>query len=220
MNTVIEFKQVSKKYNKEITAIENLTFAIDKGELVFLAGPSGAGKTTILKLISGITTSTSGNVIVHNINLNKINYNKRTLIRHHIGIIFQDHKILMDRSVFKNVCLPLEILGYAKKETDHRVAIALEKVGLEHKIHAHPIELSGGEQQRLCIARAIIHKPKIIIADEPTANLDKDNALKIIELLKSFHKAGTTIIISAHDEGILTDYGKRIIRINNGTFSK
>lgn len=216
---IIQFEQVCKKYDADITALDNLSFEIEKGELVFLAGPSGAGKSTILKLIAGIEIATFGNVIVNNINLGKISQNRRTFIRQHIGFVFQDHKILFDRNVSANVRLSLDITGqYTQKETEIRVIKALENVGLAHKAHALPEQLSGGEQQRLCIARAVVHQPKILLADEPTANLDRPNALKILELFKSFHKAGVTIVISAHDESILGDYGKRIIRLNQGQF--
>ena len=216
---IIKFEQVSKKYAGNILALNNLSFDIDKGELVFLAGHSGAGKSTILKLIAGISTATHGNVIVNNINLAKISQNQRTFIRQHIGFVFQDHKILFDRNVYDNVRLPLDISGeYTEKETHLRVLRALENVGLENKHQLAPEQLSGGEQQRLCIARAVVHQPKILLADEPTANLDKANALKILELFKAFHRAGVTIIISAHDESILGDYAKRIIRLNQGQF--
>ncbi|MCC2625207.1 MAG: ftsE [Burkholderiales bacterium] len=215
-NQMVVFEQVYKKYPGNITAVENLSFNIERGELVFLAGHSGAGKSTILKLIAGILTATDGLVMVNGIDLSKTKQNHRTFIRQHIGFIFQDHKILFDRSVFDNVRLALDVLGYGEKELKNRVTKAIASVGLEHKIHAMPEQLSGGEQQRLCIARAVVHRPKILIADEPTANLDRGNALRILELFKMFHKAGVTIIISAHDENILSDYGKRIIRINQG----
>ncbi|HMT01869.1 MAG TPA: ATP-binding cassette domain-containing protein [Burkholderiales bacterium] len=217
-NTMISFEQVYKKYPGKINALSNLSFEIEKGELVFFTGHSGAGKSTILKLAAGIETATSGKVIVNNINLSDTKQNHRTFIRQHIGFIFQDHKILFDRSVYNNVRLPLDILGYNEIEIKKRILLALESVGLGHKIHSPVQQLSGGEQQRLCIARAIVHKPKILIADEPTANLDRGNALKILELFKIFHKAGVTIIISAHDESILSDYGKRIIHLNQGQF--
>jgi cell division transport system ATP-binding protein len=215
-NQMVVFEQVYKKYPGNITAAQNLSFSIERGELVFLAGPSGAGKSTILKLIAGILTATEGLVMVNGIDLSQTNQNHRTFIRQHIGFIFQDHKILYDRNVFDNVRLSLDVLGYKEKELKNRVTKAIASVGLEHKMYAMPQELSGGEQQRLCIARAVVHRPKILIADEPTANLDRGNALRILELFKMFHKAGVTIIISAHDENILGDYGKRIIRINQG----
>jgi cell division transport system ATP-binding protein len=217
-NKIIVFDQVSKIYPGNIAAIQNISLNIERGELVFLAGHSGAGKTTILKLIAGIETSTTGSVMVNNFELSTTKINHRTFIRQHIGFIFQDHKILYDRNVYENVRLPLDILGYPENKIKERVLYALASVGLENKIYSQPQQLSGGEQQRLCIARAIIHQPKILLADEPTANLDRDNALRTLELFKTFHKAGVTIIISAHDESILNDYGKRIIRLNMGQF--
>lgn len=216
---IIVFEQASKIYPGNIAAINNLSFDIEKGELVFLAGHSGAGKSTILKLIAGIEVASSGNVIVAGTNLAKQSQNYRTFIRQHIGFVFQDHKILFDRDVYANVRLPLEIAGkHSQTEINNRVLNALESVGLEHKFRARPEQLSGGEQQRLCIARAIVHQPKILLADEPTANLDRANALKILELFKKFHRAGVTIVISAHDESILSDYGKRILHLSHGTF--
>jgi cell division transport system ATP-binding protein len=216
---IIVFEQVSKNYPGGIAAVNNLSFAVASRELVFLAGHSGAGKSTILKLIAGIQTPTSGKVLVNGIDLSQISQNQRTFIRQHIGLVFQDHKILFERSVVANVRLPLDINGsYREKEIKRRVAMALESVGLSHKALAQPEQLSGGEQQRLCIARAVVHQPKILLADEPTANLDRANALKILELFKTFHKSGVTIIISAHDETILSDYGKRIIYLNQGQF--
>lgn len=216
---IVEFRQVSKSYKGELKALDNLSFEIERGELVFLAGHSGSGKSTILKLIAGIETATSGSVIVNGIGLDSTSQNHRTFIRQHIGFIFQDHKILFDRSVFDNVRLPLDIMGYSDNVIRERVMNALGSVGLEQKYKLYPQQLSGGEQQRLCIARAVIHQPQILIADEPTANLDRDNALKILELFKSFHKASATVIISAHDETILSDYGKRIIHLTQGKFT-
>lgn len=216
--SIIIFEQVSKIYPGNITAIQNISLSVDRGELVFLAGHSGAGKSTILKLIAGIETASEGNVVVNGFELSTTKLNHRTFIRQHIGFIFQDHKILYDRDVFDNVRLPLDILGYPESVVNERVMSALKSVGLEHKTRVTPQQLSGGEQQRLCIARAVVHQPKILIADEPTANLDRDNALRILELFKTFHQAGVTIIISAHDESILNDYGKRIIRLSHGQF--
>lgn len=217
-NNIISFNQVSKVYPGNISAIENITLSIEKGELVFLAGNSGAGKSTILKLIAGIESATSGNVIVNGFDLTSTKVHHKTLIRRYIGFIYQDHKILFDRDVFENVRLPLDILGFPMDIIANRVKYALNEVGLGDKIFINPKQLSGGEQQRLCIARAIVHRPKILLADEPTANLDRNNALKILELFKMFHKGGVTIVISAHDESILSDYGKRVIRLSNGQF--
>lgn len=216
-NDVIIFNQVSKQYG-DYLAINNISLQIKTGELVFLAGSSGAGKSTLLKLIAGIELPTLGSIKINGLDMSKLNQQYRTYIRQNIGFVFQDHKILFDRSVFDNVRLPLDIVGYSEKQIKQRVTSTLEAVGLSDKLKQHPKALSGGEQQRLCIARAVVHQPKILIADEPTANLDRDNSLKILELFKTFHQSGLTILISAHDETILNDYGKRIIRINQGQF--
>lgn len=216
-NNIIIFDQVSKQYNNYL-AINNISLQIKSGELVFLAGSSGAGKSTLLQLIAGIELPTTGIIKINGLNLSDLNQQHRTYIRQNIGFVYQDHKILFDRCVFDNVRLPLDITGYSEKQIKTRVISTLEAVGLKDKVKSDPKTLSGGEQQRLCIARAVVHQPKILIADEPTANLDRDNSLKILELFKSFHQSGLTIIISAHDETILNDYGKRIIRINQGQF--
>jgi len=217
MSDIIKFRGVSKLY-AENRALDNISFNIEKGEMVFLAGHSGSGKSTLLKLISGLERSSFGDVEINKVNLSVSSHATRIKIRQHIGIVFQDHKILFDRSVYDNVRLPLDIMGDSDADIDSKVEGALSSVGLFHKKDANPQELSGGEQQRLCIARAIIHQPAIILADEPTANLDRDNAYNILELFKKIHKTGVTILISAHDESILADYGKRIIRLNNGRF--
>ncbi|MFH4354386.1 MAG: ATP-binding cassette domain-containing protein [Neisseriaceae bacterium] len=216
---MIRFEQVTKKYPGGQIAVDNVTFTIKAGEMIFIAGHSGAGKTTILKLIAGILKASSGEVWLNNQCLNQLNYDQLGFLRQHIGFIFQDHKILYDRSVLENVLLPLYITGYDKISAHKRANLAIAKVGLEGKEKNSPISLSGGEQQRLCIARAVVHQPGILIADEPSANLDRSYALDIMELFASFHKAGTTVIISAHDESLMADYARRIIRLREGKFS-
>lgn len=217
---MIQFNQVTKAYPGGFTALKNLTFDIKAGELVFLAGHSGAGKSTLIKLISGIERPTTGNVIVNAQNMAKMRRSSIPYVRRHIGLIFQDHKILFDRSVFDNVMLPLNIVGFAYREARKRVAAALDKVGLGGKEKLNPVSLSGGEQQRLCIARAVVHRPTILLADEPTGNLDRAYALDIMELFKSFHQVGVTIVISAHDETLMADYGRRILRLKGGQFTE
>ena len=216
---MIRFEQVSKTYPGGFHALKNLSFAIEKGEMIFLAGHSGAGKSTALKLICGITKPTSGKVWLNRQDLGSLNDNQLGFLRQHIGIVFQDHKILFDRNVLQNVLLPLRIIGYDPKQALQRAHVAIEKVGLSGKESADPITLSGGEQQRLCIARAVVHQPSLLIADEPSANLDRAYALDIMELFRSFHQAGTTVLIAAHDETLMADYGHRILRLREGRFA-
>lgn len=213
---MIRFEQVSKTYPGGFTALKNLSFSISKGEMIFIAGHSGAGKSTILKLISGIVKPTKGKVWLNNQDLGRLNDNQLGYLRQHIGIVFQDHKLLFDRNVLQNVMLPLRITGYERKQAERRARIAIEKVGLSGRELADPITLSGGEQQRLCIARAVVHQPGLLIADEPSANLDRAYALDIMELFKTFHEAGTTVMVAAHDETLMADYGHRIIRLQEG----
>lgn len=216
---MIRFEQVSKIYTGGFQALHQLSFEIDKGEMIFVAGHSGAGKSTVLKLISGIIKPTSGKVWLNQQDLGSMSDKQLGYLRQHIGIVFQDHKILYDRSVLENVLLPLRIKGYDRKQAAQRAQVAIKKVGLSGKEHAAPITLSGGERQRLCIARAVVHQPSLLIADEPSANLDRAYALDIMELFKTFHDAGTTVIIAAHDESLMADYGHRILRLQQGRFS-
>ncbi|PIT15634.1 cell division ATP-binding protein FtsE [Snodgrassella alvi] len=213
---MIRFEQVSKIYPGGFAALKNLSFSINKGEMIFIAGHSGAGKSTILKLISGIVKPTKGKVWLNNQDLGRLNDNQLGYLRQHIGIVFQDHKLLFDRNVLQNVMLPLRIIGYERKQAERRARVAIEKVGLDGRELADPITLSGGEQQRLCIARAVVHQPSLLIADEPSANLDRAYALDIMELFKTFHEAGTTVMVAAHDETLMADYGHRIIRLQEG----
>ena len=216
---MIRFESVSKTYQGGFQALKNVSFAIAKGEMLFIAGHSGAGKSTVLKLISGITRPSGGRVLMNKQDIGRLSDNQLCYLRQHIGIVFQDHKILFDRNVLENVLLPLRIIGYDSKTADKRARIAIEKVGLGGRETADPRGLSGGEQQRLCIARAVIHQPSLLIADEPSANLDRAYALDIMELFKTFHEAGTTVIVSAHDETLMQDYGHRILRLQEGRFA-
>ena len=216
---MIRFESVSKTYQGGFQALKNVSFAIAKGEMIFIAGHSGAGKSTVLKLISGITRPSGGRVLMNKQDIGRLSDNQLCYLRQHIGIVFQDHKILFDRNVLENVLLPLQIIGYDSKTDDKRDRIAIEKVGLGGRETADPRGLSGGEQQRLCIARAVVHQPSLLIADEPSANLDRAYALDIMELFKTFHEAGTTVIVSAHDETLMQDYGHRILRLQEGRFA-
>ena len=216
---MIRFESVSKTYPGGYQALKNVSFNIRKGEMIFVAGHSGAGKSTVLRLIAGITKPTEGKVVINKHDLGSLTDNQLCYMRQHIGIVFQDHKILFDRSVLQNVMLPLRIIGYGNREAEARACVAIEKVGLAGREISDPNGLSGGEQQRLCIARAVVHQPSLLIADEPSANLDRAYALDIMELFKSFHEAGTTVIVSAHDETLMQDYGHRILRLQEGRFA-
>ena len=216
---MIRFEQVSKTYRGGFQALKNVSFQIENGEMIFVAGHSGAGKSTVLKLIAGITKPSSGKVWMNGRDIGSLNDNQIGFLRQHIGIVFQDHKILFDRSVLQNVLLPLQIIGYGRTEAEKRARVAIAKVGLAGRENADPVTLSGGEQQRLCIARAVVHQPSLLIADEPSANLDRAYALDIMELFKTFHEAGTTVIVAAHDETLMADYGHRILRLQEGRFA-
>jgi cell division transport system ATP-binding protein len=213
---VISFNQVRKRYPGGYEALSNVSFEIAQGEMAFLTGHSGAGKSTLLKLVAAIERPNSGSVLVNNQNVGALKAGALPFLRRNLGIIFQDHKLLFDRNVFDNVLLPLQICGFDHKESAKRVRAALDKVGLLKRERANPIALSGGEQQRLCIARAIVNRPAILLADEPTGNLDADYAQDIMAIFKSFHQVGVTLIISTHDAGVLQDARVRVLNLRNG----
>lgn len=201
--SIISFSHVTKKYPGDIVALADLTLSINEGELVFLTGPSGAGKSTLLKLIAGIERPTGGVLLVSGQDMRKLNRTTLPFLRRKLGLILQQHRLLHDRNVLDNVMLPLIVTGASPQEAQQRAMVALERVGLDAKAHATPMSLSGGEQQRVSIARAIVHKPRIILADEPTANLDRASAKGVIDMLHTFNSAGVTCIISTHDERLL-----------------
>jgi len=213
---MISFNQVYKRYPGGHEALKNATFELAQGEMAFLTGHSGAGKSTLLKLIAAIERPNSGTVLVNNQNVGVLNNAALPYLRRNLGIIFQDHKLLFDRTVFDNVLLPLEICGFDSRESSKRVRAALDKVGLLKQEKTNPIALSGGEQQRLCIARAIVNRPTILLADEPTGNLDADYAQEIMGIFKSFHQVGVTLLISTHDSSVLRDTGIRVIALKQG----
>ncbi len=196
---MIIFDNVTKRYPGSIDAISNASFTIEQGELVYVTGHSGAGKSTLLKLMAAIERPTNGTVLINNQNVSKIKEATLPFIRRKFGLIFQDHKLLYDRNCFQNVALPLAINGITGQEAAKRIRAALDKVGLLGREKSMPITLSGGEQQRLAIARAVVSKPAILIADEPTGNLDKNYAADILTLFKAFQQVGVTVIIATHD---------------------
>jgi cell division transport system ATP-binding protein len=212
---MIEFQSVSKKYSADALALSDVSFNIGKGELVYLAGPSGAGKSTLLKMIAAVERPTSGRVVVNGHDIGRIKKAGVPFLRRNLGLIFQQQRLLNDRSILANTMLPLIVTGASSAQAEQRARAALDKVGLLDRAKALPLELSGGEQQRVAIARAIVNRPQIILADEPTANLDRAAADRVIEALHAFHSAGVTCLISSHDEQIL-DAAARVIRLEHG----
>lgn len=213
---MIIFKNVSKRYVDGYVALNNIDLAVEAGEMIFLTGHSGAGKSTLLKLIAAIERPTSGTITIGGQNIAQLKLSAIPYLRRKIGFIFQDHKLLFDRNVFANVLLPLQISNFDNATGASRVRAALDKVGLLKKEKAMPITLSGGEQQRLCIARAIVHRPNILIADEPTGNLDINYAREIMSMFTSFNQVGVTVMISTHDGSLLEDTQHRILVLNHG----
>lgn len=213
---MIKFNQVYKRYPGGHEALKNLSFEIAEGEMVYLTGHSGAGKSTLLKLIAAIERPTSGSAIVKGQNIKSLKGSALPYLRRNLGLIFQDHKLLFDRSAFENVMLPLQICGFDYRESAKRVRAALDKVGLLAREKSNPIALSGGEQQRLCIARAIVNRPSVLLADEPTGNLDTEYSGEIMNIFKSFHQVGVTLLISTHDEGILRQFPARSLMLKAG----
>jgi len=213
---MISFSNVYKRYPNGFDALKNIAFTIKLGEMVFITGHSGAGKSTLLRLIAAIERPTSGGIIVNNKNVSTLKGRAIPFLRRNLGMVFQDQKILFDRSVFDNVLLPLQICGFDHRSATGRVRAALDKVGLLDREKARPITLSGGERQRLCIARAVVNRPSILIADEPTANLDADYTRDIMNMFKSFHQVGVTVLIAIPDTGLLGGFQQRTLALNHG----
>ncbi len=214
--TQIVLSGVSKRYPGGHDALANITLTVETGELVFITGHSGAGKSTLLKLMAAIERPTTGSVIVNGQNIGTLRARGIPFLRRNFGLVFQDHKLLFDRNAFENVMLPLDITGYDRRESARRARAALDKVGLLHKEKARPITLSGGEQQRLCIARAIVHRPAVLLADEPTGNLDADYAAEIATLFSDFNLVGVTVVLATHDAQLAARLNPRIINIRSG----
>ena len=213
---MIHFDQVSKRYDGGFEALSSLSFHIEKGEFVFLTGHSGAGKSTLLKLITAIEKPSSGQVRVDGIQMKSMNRRDIAFYRRKLGIVHQDHQLLMSHSVFENVAQPLIVSGEHPSDIKRRVHAALDKVGLLSKEQFRPIQLSGGEQQRVGIARAVVKKPDIILADEPTGNLDPALSNDIMNLFAQFNDIGTTVLIASHDLGLIARLNYRVMSLNQG----
>jgi cell division transport system ATP-binding protein len=216
---VISFSQVSKRYPGGYEALKSVALEIQAGEIVCITGHSGAGKSTLLKLMCAIERPTSGSILVNGQNIGALRASAIPFVRRNFGLMFQDSKLLYDRNVFHNVMLPLDIIGYDATDAARRVRAALDKVGMLGKEKALPVTLSGGEQQRLAIARAIVHRPSILLADEPTANLDAAYAVELGELLRSFNQVGVTVVIATHDEQLAARVQPRRIALSQGRIS-
>jgi cell division transport system ATP-binding protein len=213
---VIEFNAVSKRYPGGHQALSDISMAVADGELLYLTGRSGAGKSTLLKLIPAIERVTSGTVLVNGQNVSAMRRSAIPFLRRNLGLIFQDQKLLYDRSAYENVMLPLAIAGFAPREAARRARAALDKVGLLNRERANPVALSGGEQQRLCIARAVVNRPSVLLADEPTSNVDAHYADDIMRIFTSFHQVGVTVVVATHDAGLISRFPGRVIRLEQG----
>lgn len=213
---LVSFSQVHKRYPGGREALNDINFSVEPGELVFLTGHSGAGKSTLLKLIAAIERPSSGTLLVGGQNLSAMKSAAVPFLRRNLGLVFQDQKLLYDRSAFQNVTLPLLVTGQPPREAGRRARAALDKVGLLSRERANPVALSGGEQQRLCIARAVVNRPNLLIADEPTASLDAESAVEIMQIFREFHQVGVTVLIATHDRALLEMMKPRVLSLKQG----
>jgi cell division transport system ATP-binding protein len=213
---MIKFDSVSKRYPGGHEALLNVEFHLQEGEFAFLTGHSGAGKSTLLKLVMRMEKSSAGQVLVNGKNLNRLPRRQLPYFRRHIGVVFQDHQLLFDRTVFDNVALPLQVAGYSSSDAARRVRAALDKVGLLNKENQNPIALSGGEQQRVGIARAVVNKPALLLADEPTGNLDPALSEEIMHLFEQFNQVGTSVLLATHDIGLINREKYRVLTLEQG----
>lgn len=217
---MIRIENVFKKYDNGVIALNNINLNIRPGEFVFLIGPSGAGKSTLLKLLSHEELPTKGSIFIDNINIAKLSRRQVPFHRRKLGIVFQDFKLLPNKTVFENVAYALEIVGASGADIKRQVPNVLALVNLYDRAKSYPNQLSGGELQRVAIARAVVNKPQLLLADEPTGNLDEDTAYEIMEILDNINKSGTTVLMATHAKNIVDQYQKRVIKIDNGVISR
>ncbi|MHB8708877.1 MAG: cell division ATP-binding protein FtsE [Desulfuromonadales bacterium] len=213
---MIQLFNVTKAFQRELNALSDITLRVAKGEFVYLTGPSGAGKSTLLKLICCAERPTRGQILMDGRNITQLGTRSIPYLRRNLGIVFQDFKLLTRRTVFENVAFPLEVQGRRRIEIGKKVYHALKQVGLEHRLSHHPLQLSGGEQQRVAVARALVVDPLVLLADEPTGNLDPDVTLDIMELFKGANARGTTIVMATHDRGLIRQFPRRVITLEAG----
>lgn len=213
---MIEFSHVFKSYSQDHPILEDVSFKVGTGEFVFVAGPSGAGKSTLLKLVAGLVPPSRGSIEVNGQRLDQLPARAKPYLRRAVGVILQDTHLLYDRSAIDNVMLPLAVAGHPKSTSISRARAALQKVGLSGKERSNPLALSGGEQQRLAIARAIVNRPALLIADEPTANLDRDTARRVMSVFRDFNQVGVTTLVATHDEELMAEFAHRVIIIEPG----
>ncbi|MCX2980031.1 cell division ATP-binding protein FtsE [Halieaceae bacterium IMCC14734] len=213
---MITFDRVSKRYPEGHDALREVSFHVERNEMVFLTGHSGAGKSTLLKLIMLMERPSRGQVLINDQNLKDVSRRKIPHLRRQIGVVFQNHQLLFDRSIFANVALPLEIAGYQHREIGRRVRAALDKVGLLEREGDLPVTLSGGEQQRVGIARAVVNKPQVLLADEPTGNLDPALSSEIMHLFEAFNQVGVTVLVASHDLSLISRMQHRIMTLRGG----
>ena len=213
---MIQVYNVNKAYQKDSSALSDITLKVGKGEFAYLTGPSGAGKSTLLKLLYGAEKPSRGQILVDGQNVTRMGPGRLPFLRRRLGIVFQDFKLLNNRTIFENVAFPLEVHGRKRFEVSKRVYQALKHVRLEHKLNRLPLQLSGGEQQRVAIARALVVDPVVLLADEPTGNLDPEVTLDIMELLKGSCARGTTVLLATHDREIIRQFPRRVLHLENG----
>jgi len=213
---MIQLHNVSMAYQQDASALNNIDLKIGKGEFVFLTGPSGAGKTTLLRLLYGALTPSRGQVLIDGQNISRLPASQIPHLRRTIGVVFQDFKLLQNRTVFENVAITLEVLGWGKADIGKKVMHILKQMGIESKYSLTPQRLSGGEQQRVALARALVNDPKILLADEPTGNLDDANKNQILSIFKEANVRGTTVVVATHDRRLIDQSHKRLVVLNKG----